>query len=96
MKTITLILILFLCTILVFGSAQGCDPRCDCDEVEKGCPGPRYCMKPNPDDCSTFIQCNDGGIAYVMPCAPGFNGRLYWNDNSLTCEYPEDSTCSYN
>ncbi|EFA83222.1 hypothetical protein PPL_04012 [Heterostelium album PN500] len=70
-------------------NSQGCDPRCDCDEVAKGCPGPRHCMKPDPDNCNTFIQCNDGGLLYVMPCAVD----LEWNDKGLTCERPGNSTC---
>ncbi|VDI79343.1 Hypothetical predicted protein [Mytilus galloprovincialis] len=40
---------------------------------------------PNPEDCSSFIQCANG-VAHIMPCPLG----LHWNPNILNCDFPEN------
>ncbi|EFA74772.1 hypothetical protein PPL_11804 [Heterostelium album PN500] len=87
--TAKLVLLFLFFTIVIFVNSGECDPRCDCDEVAKGCPGPRFCMKPNPDDCNNYIQCTDAGVFSEQPCPDG----LQWNDDGLRCENPVNSTC---
>jgi hypothetical protein len=50
-----------------------------------GCRGPKDCLYTNPENCNAFIQCNDAGLAYDMPCAPE---NLEWNDNKKECDWP--------
>ncbi|CAG2176456.1 unnamed protein product, partial [Oppiella nova] len=60
------------------------------DIANTRCLGPKDCLYPNPRDCSRFIQCNDAGLAYDMPCAPG---GLHWNDAIKQCDWPENANC---
>nr|URT56660.1 DrsB1-CBD [synthetic construct] len=60
------------------------------------CMGPKDCLYPNPDSCTTYIQCvplDEVGNAkpVVKPCPKG----LQWNDNvgKKWCDYPNLSTC---
>ena len=64
--------------------------RCPSEDIAFGCRGPKECLYPNPDNCSSFIQCTDGGLAYVMPCAHG----TQWNDHKKWCDWPKHSTCT--
>jgi hypothetical protein len=89
MIKIILNILFFILLIYNINCSPSCDTRCDCDQVAQGCPGPRFCRKPNPDDCASFWECNDGGLLYTMPCSDG----LYYSDITLTCGKPEDSTC---
>ncbi|EFA82451.1 hypothetical protein PPL_04876 [Heterostelium album PN500] len=68
-----------------------CDTRCDCDEVERNCPAPLSCRKANPNNCSTYWQCDASGKLFEKSCP----NSLYWNDNLLTCEKLDDSTCPF-
>ncbi|KAF7336364.1 Carbohydrate-binding module family 14 protein [Mycena venus] len=60
------------------------------DITATACMGPKDCLYPNPEDCHSFIQCNDSGLAYVMPCAPN---DLVYNDSLKQCDYPESTAC---
>lgn len=64
------------------------------DIVATGCKGPKDCLYPNTKNCDRFIQCNDAGLAYDMPCPLGFNGNLHWNDAKKECDYPENAGCT--
>jgi hypothetical protein len=65
---------------------------CPQDDIDNtGCKGPKDCLYSNPENCNAFIQCNDAGLAYDMPCAPE---NLEWNDNTRVCDWPESSTCA--
>ncbi|EFA74810.1 hypothetical protein PPL_11843 [Heterostelium album PN500] len=77
--TAKLVLLFLFFTIVIFVNSNECDSRCDCDQVAQGCPGPRFCMKPDPDCCANFIQCNDAGLVYVLTCQDG----LYYSDITL-------------
>ena len=77
-------MLLFALLISIFASLVFSDTpivdgyTCPREDIEiTGCKGPTDCLYPNPKDCSRFIQCNDAGIAYDMPCAPG---GLHWNE----------------
>ncbi|CAG2214856.1 unnamed protein product [Mytilus edulis] len=43
---------------------------------------------PNPNDCSSFIQCGHG-ISYTMPCPTG----LHWNRRINVCDWPSNAGC---
>ncbi|KAJ6541168.1 hypothetical protein DFH09DRAFT_1174668 [Mycena vulgaris] len=58
-------------------------PQADIDAT--GCRGPKDCLYPNPDDCHSYIQCNDGGLAYVMPCLSDILPVAY-NDATKECD----------
>lgn len=73
------------------------NPICAAHQPEiltTGCKGPKDCIYPDPDNCSTYIACvptDEAGNAYaqVMPCPAG----LEWNDGKKWCDYPAQSTC---
>lgn len=70
--------------------SQGILPGYKCPRPPKGgCVGPKDCLHPNPDDCTTFIQCNDAKIAYLMPCPAG----LEWNNREKICDWPRNAKC---
>ena len=46
-------------------------------------------LYPDPSDCASFYQCDDGRNAYHKHCAD----HLYFNANTLQCDYPENSGC---
>lgn len=70
-------------------AARGINFECPEEDIAGGCKGPKDCLYPHPSDCGLFIQCNDAGVAYEMPCPAG----LQWNDNKKICDYPHQSTC---
>jgi len=58
------------------------------------CMGPKDCLYPNPNSCTTFIHCEvnaDGktGRPTIKDCPSG----LQWNDNKKECDWPQSSTC---
>ncbi|KAK4620300.1 Avr4 [Fulvia fulva] len=70
-----------------------CKPQ---EVIDTKCMGPKDCLYPNPDSCTTYIQCvplDEVGNAkpVVKPCPKG----LQWNDNvgKKWCDYPNLSTC---
>ena len=75
--------------------AETTDFVCPTEDIAStGCQGPKDCLYPNPDSCTTFIQCEvnaDGttGTPVVRDCPSG----LEWNDNNKECDYPTSSTC---
>lgn len=48
-------------------------------------------LDPNPDDCSSFLQCVHGNYV-TMNCPSG----LEWNNRDKICDWPENSDCSGN
>ncbi|KAJ7218396.1 hypothetical protein GGX14DRAFT_356973 [Mycena pura] len=70
---------------------------CPVADIERThCLDPRDCLYPNPDSCTSFIQCfvnADGmtGTPITRPCA----GLLEWNDNLKVCIFSELSTCPH-
>lgn len=50
-----------------------------------GCKGPKDCLYPHPKSKKHYVQCNDAGIAYQMPCPEG----LLWNNKDKICDWPE-------
>ncbi|XP_054153521.1 peritrophin-55-like [Oppia nitens] len=63
---------------------------CPKDEIENTkCLGAYDCLYPNPRNCNRFIQCNDAGLAYDMPCA----ANLHFNEATRRCDYPENANC---
>ncbi|XP_047000761.1 chondroitin proteoglycan-2-like [Schistocerca americana] len=45
---------------------------------------------PNPDSCSSFLQCEPSGVATVIPCP----ANLEFNPMLRVCDYPERAGCS--
>lgn len=45
-------------------------------------------LLPNPDSCSTFIQCVHG-TGYIMPCPAG----LHWHQEKRWCDWPHLANC---
>jgi len=66
-------------------------PASDIDAT--GCRGPKDCLYPHPTRCDRFVQCNDAGIAYDMPCPQGHNGVLHFNPKTKECDYPQNAGC---
>lgn len=85
MKLITVITIITIININIVYSKFEC-PK---DDILGGCRGSKDCRYLNPEDCSSFIQCSNLGISYIMPCEPGTE----WNDNKKECDESVDSTC---
>ncbi|XP_043794120.1 proline-rich receptor-like protein kinase PERK9 [Apis laboriosa] len=81
MKAISAFVAIFA-AILVFVSA----------EIPTTCPeenGEDVVLLPNPDDCSTFYECNEGK-PFLMECSPG----LEYNPELRVCDYPNpNATC---
>merc|ERR1712228_716433 len=50
--------------------------------------GKNYYFASCTSECN-FIQCDDNGNAFDMPCAPG----TIWDQNALTCNYDKDNKC---
>ncbi|XP_054153519.1 salivary glue protein Sgs-3-like [Oppia nitens] len=64
---------------------------CPQEDIDRtGCRGPKDCLYPNPADCHSFIQCNDAGLAYEMPCAPI---DLVYNDTIKECDWESNTPC---
>ncbi|CAG2110077.1 unnamed protein product [Medioppia subpectinata] len=63
-------------------------PQEDIDNT--GCRGPKDCLYPSPYSCNRFVQCNDAGLAYDMPCA----ANLHYSDSKKECDYPEVAGCT--
>jgi Chitin binding Peritrophin-A domain len=57
----------------------------DCDVV--CAPGDHYL--PNPSDCGSFYQCNDG-VPMFQPCPAG----LVFNPNIKLCDWPSSYPCT--
>eukprot|EP00794_Sanderia_malayensis_P019437 gene19437-21362_t len=53
------------------------------------CYGPGHF--PDPSSCTHFIQCDDFGKAFRMPCAPG----TMWDAYKNTCVHYDHTKCSY-
>lgn len=71
------------------------DYSCPQEDIDRtGYKGQYDCLYPNTKTCDRFIQCNDAGVAYDMPCALGPNGNLHWNDATKSCDYPENAGCA--
>ncbi|CAG2166321.1 unnamed protein product [Oppiella nova] len=65
--------------------------QCPQEDIDNtGCKGPKDCLYPNPADCHSFIQCNDAGLAYEMPCAPV---DLVYNDTLKECDWESTTPC---
>ncbi|CAG2113601.1 unnamed protein product [Medioppia subpectinata] len=62
-------------------------PQRDLDRT--GCRGPTDCLYPNSNDCTRYIQCNSGGVAYDMPCPEG----LHYSTRSKACDFPHLAAC---
>lgn len=64
--------------------------QCPTDEINAtGCRGPTDCLYRNPKNCNRFIQCNNEGVAYDMPCPAG----LHFNEQTRICDCPENANC---
>ena len=64
---------------------------CPQDEIAAtGCRGATDCLYPNPSNCNRFVQCNDAGIAYDMPCV----ADLHFNEKTRQCDWPANSGCT--
>ncbi|MDR0334254.1 MAG: carbohydrate-binding module family 14 protein [Dysgonamonadaceae bacterium] len=48
-------------------------------------------LLPNPDDCSTFFEC-DNGVPVFMECPDG----LYYCAEKMICDWMWDTDCSFN
>ena len=64
------------------------------DMIKTQCLGPKDCLYPNPDNCTSFIHCevnddNKTGRPTIKDCPDG----LQWNDYMIECDGPENSTC---
>lgn len=70
---------------------NACDWDCHATCVESGCPGfPEGTeVIPNPDDCHTWLTCEDNTIV-VNPCPEEKN----FDVNSLTCEWDCHAVCA--
>ncbi|CAG2180168.1 unnamed protein product, partial [Oppiella nova] len=62
---------------------------CPEHDMRRGCRGPTDCLYANPNDCSRYIQCNDAGLAYDMPCPSG----LHYSTRSKACDSPHLAGC---
>ncbi|XP_031367680.1 peritrophin-1-like, partial [Apis dorsata] len=82
MKATLAAFVAIFAAILVFVSA----------EIPTSCPeenGEDAILLPNPDDCSTFYECNEGK-PFLMECSPG----LEYNPELRVCDYPNpNATC---
>lgn len=58
--------------------------KCPAGDIADDCRGPKVCLYADPEDSTGFIQCNDAGMAYKLPCPAG----LEWNDIGKICDYP--------
>ncbi|KAJ7191684.1 hypothetical protein GGX14DRAFT_578707 [Mycena pura] len=75
---------------------------CPVEDIESTqCKGPKDCLYPNPDSCTSYIQCEvnaDGvtGTPIIRPCvAELLVFPLQWNDNFKECGLAEFSTCPH-
>ena len=64
------------------------------DIINTKCMGPKDCLYPNPDSCTSFIHCevNADGVT-GRPTIQDCPGGLQWNDNKKECDWPSSSTC---
>lgn len=54
----------------------------DCSTIQNG-------YLPDPDDCSSFIQCANG-VSYPQKCPTG----LQWRNSLLVCDLPQNVGCT--
>ena len=74
---------IFAAILVAFVSAE--EPKCP--EVN----GDDATLLPNPDDCSTFYEC-DEGKPFLLECSPG----LEYNPELRVCDYPNpNATCKH-
>jgi len=107
-----LLLAFALSASLSLASANVASPRDDplppMPKDGEGLPIPGYDCSPfrvgnhnHPSECTKFISCNDGGLAYEMDCAnctPGDprcpEGKTNYNYAADACLWPADAGCS--
>ncbi|CAG2119645.1 unnamed protein product, partial [Medioppia subpectinata] len=66
------------------------DFPCDQAEIDATkCLGAKDCLYPHPSNCNRFIQCNDAGLAYDMPCP----ATLHFSNSKKECDYPAVAGC---
>jgi hypothetical protein len=59
-----------------------------------GCKGEGNCLYPNPEDCTTFIQCVPQSDGTLKPLVMESFSRLLWNSQVKICECPPSPACS--